>query len=343
MRIGIVGAAGTGKTTLARELAAALGIPLIPDFVPAILREHGKESWREVRDFRLRRIIRFAVIERKIAAERAAEAFVSDRTVIDYLAYWLHNQAEHEPHEQNLALVEMVRGHLGRYDRCVFLPFREAIEGGTYRNVDPIHNLRIAAQKRGLMSIFGLPLVDAPFTFGEDVQAWIARWLAPAAGGPAVGTAVEPEPELAPIFMPAPAPEVDEAAMIERVLEQARLEFAKKLERPAGEDVGVLDRRIEKLAKALAEMEEKLRASLSGPRPDAGVASIYKTVQGIADDAPDADRKKGFLKSIFMQSLEVKTRLAERKAAEAAAAAAAPTVAENPMPAAEPDESLTAG
>lgn len=343
MRLGIVGSAGTGKSTLARNLAAMLGVPLIPDFIPLVLREHGKESWREVRDFRLRRIIRFDAVERKIAAERSAAAFVSDRTVVDYLAYWLHNQAEHEPAEQNAAYVEMVRGHAARYTRCVFLPYREQIDAGAYRNPDPIHNLKIAAGKRGLLSILGVPTIDAPYTFGEDIQAWIDRWIEPArasevvAGLPGEAALSREAPEPSPV-----AVELEEAAIVQRILDQARLEFAALLEvKPAeaprdGEVTNVLDRRIEKLAKALAETEERLRGMISAGAPDPGVASIYKDVQGLASDAPNADRKGDLLKNVFLQSIEVKKRLTEARAARAAEEAKAP-----PPPAPAEVESAT--
>src|SRR5262245_30674564 len=101
MRIGIVGHAGSGKSTLARDLSQALGIPLIPDLVLQELQDQaGKPSWRGIKDTRIRRQIRLAALEKKIAAEAAAESFVSDKTVIDYLAYWLQNQAEFETKEQ---------------------------------------------------------------------------------------------------------------------------------------------------------------------------------------------------------------------------------------------------
>jgi hypothetical protein len=187
MRIGIVGHAGSGKSTLARDLSQALGIPLIPDLVLQELQDQaGKPSWRGIKDTRIRRGIRLAALEKKIAAEAAAESFVSDKTVIDYLTYWLQNQAEFETKEQTQSVVDMVRAHVGRYEKAVFLPYRAEVDFAEDRSQDPVHNLKVGGLKRGLLTLLGVPTVDAPYTFGEDPKAWADRWLAaPRAAEPA--------------------------------------------------------------------------------------------------------------------------------------------------------------
>jgi len=183
MRIGIVGSAGSGKSTLARDLAAALRVPLIEDMTLELLRaQKGVPSWRGIRDIRVRRTIRLRALEEKVEAENAAPAFVSDKTVVDYLAYWLQNQAEYETAEQTQAFFERAKDHLSRYDLCVFLPVREEVDYAEGRSNDPIHNLKVGAFKRGLLSMLGVPVVDAPYTFGEDMSTWIKRWLPSAAG-----------------------------------------------------------------------------------------------------------------------------------------------------------------
>ncbi|MFC1707401.1 AAA family ATPase [Planctomycetota bacterium] len=180
MRIGIVGSAGSGKSTLALDLAQALGAPVIEDITLRVLREEvGRPTWVGIRDTRIRHAIRLTALERKIEAENAAASFVSDKTVVDYAAYWLKNQAEFETLEQTRTVLEKVKAHVPRYDVCVFLPYRESIDFAEGRSNDPIHNLRLAALKRGLLTLLGATVVDAPYTFGEDVEAWIARWLTP--------------------------------------------------------------------------------------------------------------------------------------------------------------------
>jgi nicotinamide riboside kinase len=211
MRIAITGSAGTGKTTLAQALATHLGVPYIPDYVEVVLKEEAGGTWKGVRDTRLRKNIRLQAIEKKMKAETEAEAFVSDKSVVDYLAYWILNQAEFETKEQNWGIVELIQPHVHRYTHRLILPFRADIEWGENRNTDPFHNYKLSAMKRGLFDQFGVPVIETPYTFGEDIAAWAAKWLGeksePAAKTPAPAPAAEVSaPETEPEVAPARAP-----------------------------------------------------------------------------------------------------------------------------------------
>ena len=178
MRIGVSGSAGTGKTTLCKALAEHLGLPYIPDPTSDVLLEQGRKTWAGLKDTRARKAIRLDVLDRKIKADMAAEAFVSEKTAIDYLAYWLQNQAEFETKEQNQSVVELVRGHLPRYTHRIFMPYRSDIEWAENRNQDPVHNLKVAANIFGMYAVMGHPAIETPYTFGEDIAAWVERHLA---------------------------------------------------------------------------------------------------------------------------------------------------------------------
>ena len=178
MRIAIVGSAGSGKTTLAKALAAQLSCPYVADTIPLVLRDRGRDSWRGV-DAADRRKIREEALTRKLRLEAAHDQFVSDKSVIDYLAYWLQNQSEYEQRHVSDAFLEQCKDGAKRYDILIFLPFRPEVEFAVGRNQDPNHNLKVAAHKRGLLVLLGLPHVEAPYTFGEDLAAWVARWLPP--------------------------------------------------------------------------------------------------------------------------------------------------------------------
>lgn len=176
MRIGIIGSAGTGKTTLAKALSGHLSVPFVADMVPAVLRERGRDSWRGV-DPGERRKVREEALRRKIAGEAGHDSFVSDKTCIDYLAYWLQNQSETEERHVNQAFLDQCKEAAARYDVLVFLPYRQDVDYAVGRNQDPVHNLKVAAHKRGLLVVLGLPHVEAPYQFGEDLGAWCTRYL----------------------------------------------------------------------------------------------------------------------------------------------------------------------
>lgn len=73
--------------------------------------------------------------------------------------------------------------------------------------------------------------------------------------------------------------------------------------------IDVLERRIAKLTQLLAMTEDDLRRLIDAKSIDPGVASIYKSVQGLDDAASNAKAKKELMKRIFQANLELKEQL----------------------------------
>ena len=71
MRIALVGAHGTGKTTLSVALACELGIPMIPEPVRPVLRRHGLES----ADYRQLSPAQVGAVQTDILCKRAIRAY----------------------------------------------------------------------------------------------------------------------------------------------------------------------------------------------------------------------------------------------------------------------------
>jgi hypothetical protein len=82
----------------------------------------------------------------------------------------------------------------------------------------------------------------------------------------------------------------------------------------AQERIELLERRLIKLRRLLAESEERLARAGQVQESDAGVASRYRTVQGLADDAPERERKAGLMESLFLANLELQELLRGRAA-----------------------------
>lgn len=70
----------------------------------------------------------------------------------------------------------------------------------------------------------------------------------------------------------------------------------------------MLERRLAKLAGALEMTEAELRATMARKNIDPGVASIYRTVQGLSAAEEDVELKKEMMSKIFEANLELQKR-----------------------------------
>lgn len=70
-----------------------------------------------------------------------------------------------------------------------------------------------------------------------------------------------------------------------------------------------LERRIAKLSHVLGVTEEELKRIAAMKNIELGVASIYRTVQGLSDDSAEKEKKKEMMKTIFQANFELKKRL----------------------------------
>lgn len=89
MRIAICGTHSVGKTTLARALASRLSLPLIEEVARTAACHLRISSCRELAEGRLWRAALFQlhVFHLQLAQESEHKEFISDRSVIDVLAY----------------------------------------------------------------------------------------------------------------------------------------------------------------------------------------------------------------------------------------------------------------
>ena len=71
-------------------------------------------------------------------------------------------------------------------------------------------------------------------------------------------------------------------------------------------EVDLLERRIQKLTKALEDAQTELVRAQAGGEIDPGVASAYRTVQGLRDQH---GAKRDMLEKLFEANLELRTLL----------------------------------
>lgn len=73
-------------------------------------------------------------------------------------------------------------------------------------------------------------------------------------------------------------------------------------------DVSLLQRRIEKLSASLESTEKQLREVSSRKDVDAGIASVFREVQGLAEDDNQFGKKKELMAGIFAANLQLQKK-----------------------------------
>lgn len=76
----------------------------------------------------------------------------------------------------------------------------------------------------------------------------------------------------------------------------------------ARNQIDILERRLAKLTQLHAETEEELKRIAAMKGLDYGVASIYRTVQGLSDSATHKEMKRMLMREIFEANFELKMR-----------------------------------
>jgi len=135
MRIAIIGAHGTGKTTLARSLAQELDLPLIPEAARYIAHDMGYTPATIPDEL----VVEYQreILAEQIFREAAGDRWVSDRSVVDNMAY-LVAQVE----RLNIPVSTVLDYHrdayqrLAHYDALIFIPIMFELELDGERHAD---------------------------------------------------------------------------------------------------------------------------------------------------------------------------------------------------------------
>lgn len=118
-RIAISGSAGVGKSTLARALAAELGVSYIPEGMREYL-ESGGPDLHALGPDGVRRLVLRLWNERQEAEARLG-SFVADRASYDFAAFWLYYRFA-DPHDPESEAYLHTTMAPGRYDLVAVLP-----------------------------------------------------------------------------------------------------------------------------------------------------------------------------------------------------------------------------
>ena len=156
LRIGIVGCAGTGKTTLAATVAKKLKIPFLPskNITQGILDRDGYDygSGIQIERFLADSKRQLEIFEKTSESHNERDSFITDRTPVDLAAYALS-----ELHDSDPALlrqiVESSRRLVSRYTHLFLCPWKDKpIENNKRRTLNPWYQYLIHGLELGLMA-----------------------------------------------------------------------------------------------------------------------------------------------------------------------------------------------
>lgn len=159
MRIGIVGCAGTGKTTLAEALAVELGVPCLraKEVTTAILDRDGYDfsSGIQVERFLAGMGRQNEILRCTLEQQECENAFVTDRTVVDLAAYVVV-----EMHDSDGARLKTIydtcRERVDMYTHLVVCPWAEGpVSANNRRTLNPWYQAMIHFVDLGLLAEWG--------------------------------------------------------------------------------------------------------------------------------------------------------------------------------------------
>lgn len=137
MRIGLSGAQGVGKTTLAGVLSVETGLPLVEEQARVVAGELGLDHLRKLKGRpQLSRSFQWQCLKAQIRAEEELGRFIADRTVIDNAAYWLKWRSGRSTSRANVNYYRECERHAKTYDLMLYVPPEIPLVSNGFRTAD---------------------------------------------------------------------------------------------------------------------------------------------------------------------------------------------------------------
>lgn len=118
-RMVIIGAAGTGKTTLAKAICKKLKLQLIEEQARIICKKLGYKNIYEIKD---QQRFRFQVLKDQIKLEEKLKDFISDRSTIDCWVHWVRWNYETAKTFESEKYYKLAFSQALKYSKIIYIP-----------------------------------------------------------------------------------------------------------------------------------------------------------------------------------------------------------------------------
>lgn len=153
MRVAFCGASGTGKSTLAEFVAKTYGFPMNPVGSRSVSKAMGFENPYDVDKAGKRAEFQWRLLCDKVAWEAEHESFVTDRTVVDNVAYLaLHDSAALDSSD----ISTMCDAGMRQYTHIIYTPLRtfQNLGGDPARREGRLYHECFDAMVEGLVLMY---------------------------------------------------------------------------------------------------------------------------------------------------------------------------------------------
>lgn len=150
MKIVIIGAQGTGKSILSKVLSEELNIPLITEIARNFKKEQLKCTNPEYPQ------IQKEILRLQIQEEKMHDNFISDRSSIDNLAYFIYGCSDSVTVSENMSYTYDAIFNARLYTHIFFLRPEFDIVNDNFRDCDPVYQKDIDTTIYTILKIFNI-------------------------------------------------------------------------------------------------------------------------------------------------------------------------------------------
>jgi predicted ATPase len=171
-RVGFVGCAGTGKSTLAKATAEILDVPFLSSKAitqPILERdEYDYGSGIQIERFLAHNSRQLEIMRKTIKKHKKHEQFVADRTVVDLAAYAVKELHEHDIKTLS-KIYDACRDAAGMYTHLIVCPWRQGpVADNKRRTLNQWYQFLIHCTERGIIREWGLKEQTQVFVLESD-------------------------------------------------------------------------------------------------------------------------------------------------------------------------------